>query len=110
VPSGYKIRWLRTALKNLDDESACIAQDNPQAAVALVRHVLDMVDALAEHPAIGRPGRVPGTRELIITGTPCLIPYRVKGKAVEILRIFHGSRRWPAGFDDWRWPTVEANK
>jgi plasmid stabilization system protein ParE len=97
-------------LKNLDDESACIAQDNPQAAVALVRHVLDMVDALAEHPAIGRPGRVPGTRELIITGTPCLIPYRVKGKAVEILRIFHGSRRWPAGFDDWRWPTVEANK
>ncbi len=50
VPSGYKIRWLRTALKSLDDESAYIAQDNPQTAVALVKHVLDRVDALAEHP------------------------------------------------------------
>jgi toxin ParE1/3/4 len=100
VPSGYKIRSLRTALKNLDDEAVYIAGDNPQAAVALVKHILNMVDALAEHPAIGRPGRVPGTRELIITGTPYLIPYRVKGEAVEILRVFHGSRRWPSSFDD----------
>ena len=59
MPSGHKIRWLRTALKNLDDEAIHIAQDNPQTAVALVKHVLDMVDALAEYPAIGRPGRVP---------------------------------------------------
>lgn len=100
MPSGYKIRWLRTALKNLDDEAVYIAQDNPQAAVALVKHVIDMVDALAQHPAIGRPGRVQGTRELIITGTPYLIPYRVRGKAVEVLRVFHGSRRWPSSFDD----------
>lgn len=99
MPSGYRIRWLRTALKNLDDEAAYIAGDNPQAAVALVKHVLDMVDALAEHPAIGRPGRVPGTRELIITGTPYIIPYRVMGKAVEILRVFHGSRRRPSNLD-----------
>lgn len=100
MPSGYRIRWLRTALKNLDDEADYIAQDNPQAAAALVKHVLDMVDALAEHPAIGRPGRVPGTRELIVTGMPYLIPYRVKGEAVEILRVFHGSRQWPSRFDD----------
>jgi plasmid stabilization system protein ParE len=85
-------------LKNLDDEAAYIAGDNPQAAVVLVKHVLDMADALAKHPAIGRPGRVPGTRELIITGTPYLIPYRVMGKAVEILRVFHGSRRWLSNF------------
>ena len=108
MPSGYKIRWLKTALKNLDDEAVYIAQDNPQAAVALVKHVLDMVDALAEHPAIGRAGRIPGTRELIITGTPCLIPYRVKGKAVEILWVFHGSRRWPSSFDDCRRLAIET--
>jgi toxin ParE1/3/4 len=99
VPSGYKIRWLKTALKNLDDEAVYLAQENPQAA-ELVKHIFDMVEALAEHPAIGRAGRVPGTRELVITGTPYLIPYRVKGKAVEILRLFHGSRRWPSNFDD----------
>ncbi len=100
MPSGYKTRWLRTALKNLDDEAVYIARDNPQAAVALVKHVLEMVDALAQHPAVGRPGRVPETRELIITGTPYLIPYRVEGRAVEILRIFHGFRQWPESFDD----------
>ncbi|MEN6441723.1 MAG: type II toxin-antitoxin system RelE/ParE family toxin [Syntrophobacter sp.] len=91
---------MANALKNLDDEAVCIARDNPRAATELVKHVLDMVDALAEHPALGRPGRVPGTRELIITGTPYLIPYRVKGEAVEILRVFHGSRRWPSSFED----------
>lgn len=100
MPSGYRIRWLRTALKNLDDEAVYVAQDGPQAAVALVKRVLNMVDALAEHPAVGRPGRVPGTRELIITGTPYLIPYRVKGKSIEILRVFHAPRRWPSSFDN----------
>jgi toxin ParE1/3/4 len=43
----------------------------------------------------GRPGRWPGTRELIIPGTPYIVPYRVKGPVVEILRVFHGARRWP---------------
>jgi toxin ParE1/3/4 len=100
VPSGCRIRWLRTALKNLDDEAAYIAKDNPRAAGEIVNRILDSVEALAEHTAIGRPGRVPGTRELVVTGTPYLVPYRVKGRTVEILRVFHGSRRWPSTFDD----------
>lgn len=99
MPSGLRIRWLKAALRNLDDEAEYIARDNPQAAKELVRPILDDVDGLADHPAIGRPGRVPGTRELVITGTPYLVPYRVRGKAVEVLRVFHGSRRWPSGFD-----------
>jgi toxin ParE1/3/4 len=97
VPSGYKIRWLRTALKNLDAEADYIAQDNPQAAAELVKRVFDSVDVLAKHPAIGRPGRVPDTRELVVTGTPYIVPYRVKGRTVDILRVFHGVRRWPSG-------------
>lgn len=100
MPSGYRIRWLKAALKNLDDEAVYIARDNPQAAKEVVRRILDDVDGLADHPAIGRSGRVPGTRELVVTGTPYLVPYRVKGKTVEILRVFHGSRRWPSGSDD----------
>ena len=98
MPSGYRICWLRTALKNLDEEAEYIARDNPQAAESLVKRVLDAVDMLGEHPAIGRPGRVSGIRELIIADTPYTVPYRVKGKTVEILRVFHGSRRWPSGF------------
>lgn len=98
MPSGFKIRWLRTALKNLDTEAEYIAQDDVRAAAGLVKRVLESVDALAEHPAIGRPGRVLETRELVITGTLYIVPYRVKGKTIEILRVFHGSRRWPSDF------------
>ncbi|MGC9195821.1 MAG: type II toxin-antitoxin system RelE/ParE family toxin [Syntrophobacteraceae bacterium] len=97
MPGGYKIRWLRTALKNLDAEADYVAQDNPQAAAELVKRVFDSVDVLAKNPAIGRPGRVPDTRELAVTGTPYIVPYRVKGRTVDILRVFHGARRWPSG-------------
>ncbi len=106
MTSGYKIRWLRTALKNLDAEADYIAQDNPQAAADLVKRVLDSVDVLAKHPATGRPGRVPDTRELVVTGTPYIVPYivpyMVEGKAVHILRVFQGARRLPSGFKSER--------
>ncbi|MDP2196877.1 MAG: type II toxin-antitoxin system RelE/ParE family toxin [Rhodocyclaceae bacterium] len=48
---------------------------------------------------MGRPGRVPGTRELVVTRFPYILPYRVREQAVEILRIFHTSRKWPQRFD-----------
>ncbi len=47
---------------------------------------------------MGRAGRVPGTRELVISGTPYIVPYRVRGGAVEVLRVFHAARRWPTEF------------
>jgi len=89
------IRWTRTALKNLDDEATFIARDNPRAAAGLVTRILEAVDALAAHPAMGRAGRVPGTRELVVPGTPYIVPYRVRRGAVEVLRVFHAARRWP---------------
>ena len=93
-----QVRWLRHALKNLDDEAAYIARDDMEAAVRMIERVASAVDQLANHPALGRPGRVPGTRELVISGTPYIVPYRVRGNVVEILRIFHGARKWPAKF------------
>jgi plasmid stabilization system protein ParE len=53
------------------------------------------VAMLAEQPGLGRPGRVPGTRELIVAKTRYLVPYRVRGGTVEVLRVFHTSRRLP---------------
>jgi toxin ParE1/3/4 len=53
------------------------------------------VQLLASHPALGRPGRVAGTRELVVAGTPHIIPYRVREGRVEVLRVFHASRKWP---------------
>ena len=93
-----RVRWLRRALINLDDEAEYIARDNPGAAARIVDRIATSVDRLATHPASGRPGRVPGTRELIVTGTPYIVPYRVRGDTVEILRVFHAARRWPKDF------------
>lgn len=93
-----RVRWLRRALENLDEAAAYIARDDPGAAARMVDRIVTGVERLAAHPASGRPGRVPGTRELIVSGTPYLVPYRVRGETVEILRVFHGARKWPERF------------
>ncbi len=90
-----QVKWLKRALDNLNDEAEYIAQDNPQAAHALVTHVIKSVNQLANLPNLGRAGRIFGTRELIITDFSYIIPYRVKSEVVEILRVFHTSRKWP---------------
>jgi plasmid stabilization system protein ParE len=90
-----RVRWLRTALLNLDEEASCIAADEPAAARQVVARMLDAVAQLADQPGLGRPGRIPNTRELVVARTRYLVPYRVKRDAVEILRVFHTSRRFP---------------
>ena len=90
-----QVKWLRTALRSLDDEATYIAIDDAAAAHLVVDHVLDAVASLAEQPGRGRPGRVPGTRELVVLKTRFIVPYRVRGELIEILRVFHTSRRLP---------------
>jgi len=88
-----RVRWLRTALRNLDAEASFIAEDDPAAARLVVQRVLAAVAMLAAQPAHGRPGRVPITRELVVLKTRYIVPYRVRGDTIEILRVFHTSRR-----------------
>jgi toxin ParE1/3/4 len=90
-----KIKWLRNALNNLDDEASYIAADDPVAAQVVVQRIMEGVALLSTQPAMGRPGRVSGTRELIVPKTRYLIPYRVRHGVIEILRVFHTSRRPP---------------
>ena len=90
-----RILWLRKALRNLDEEGAYLAQQSPQAARLFVETVNSSVNRLAEYPAMGRPGRVAGTRELVLPDFPYRIPYRIRDNAVEVLRIFHASRKPP---------------
>jgi len=82
-------------LRNLDDEATYVAADDTAAARLVVKRVLDAVAMLAEQPGLGRPGRVPGTRELIVAKTRYIVPYRVRGETVEVLSVFHTSRRLP---------------
>ncbi len=86
-----RVRWLRRALRNLEEEAEYIARDDPNAAARIVDRIATSVERLGTHPASGRIGRVPGTRELVVSGTPYIVPYRVRGETVEILRVF--SRR-----------------
>ena len=93
-----RVKWLNKALQNLNDEATYIAQDDPVAARFVVQRVFDQVDLLADNPALGRPGRIHGTRELVIPDTRYIIPYRVRPRLdqIEILRVFHTSRKLPA--------------
>lgn len=93
-----RVKWLRIARANLEAEAGYIARDNPAAAARTVTAIHRSVENLRRFPAIGRPGRVMGTRELVVPGTSYHIPYRVRNDFVEVLRVFHAARRWPKEF------------
>ena len=90
-----KIEWVRSAWIDFEEAIDFILQDNPEAARKMAMRILQAARLLTEHPGAGRAGRVPGTRELVIVGTPFILPYRVKDNSVQILRVLHGSRKWP---------------
>ncbi len=88
--------WLRRAVHDLEALRAYIAQENPTAAEPVGVRIERTVSLSATQPGMGRPGRIPGTRELVVSGTPYIIPYRVRGQTIEILRVFHTARKWPS--------------
>ena len=93
-----RVHWTRPALRDLAEISDYIAQDSPSAAHRMLIEVRRQVAQLGDHPHLGRPGRVPDTRELVITSTPYLAPYRVSDRIIEVLAVVHGARNWPSDF------------
>jgi toxin ParE1/3/4 len=93
------IVWSPEAIQDLISLRAYIAEDSPAGARRIVLRILhDIEYLLPDNPHIGRPGRVPGTRELVIPRTPYIVPYRMQGASIQILRVYHGARRWPDSF------------
>jgi len=91
-----RLRWTKRAERDLDEIASYIGHDSPAAAARVILELIDRVAAnLTKHPAIGRAGRVLGTRELVIGELPYVVPYRVREQDIEILRVLHTSRRWP---------------
>jgi addiction module RelE/StbE family toxin len=91
-----RLRWTRLAEQDLEAIAEYVGQDSPAAAARVVLELIDQAATLLPaHPAIGRPGRVLGTRELVIGHLPYIIAYRVRDRDVEILRVLHTSRAWP---------------
>lgn len=87
----------RLAKLDLDELIVRIGKDNPKAAVDVASRILGRIDLLREQPEIGRPGRRPGTRELVVDGTRYIVAYRVNParEQIQILRILHAARLWP---------------
>ena len=93
------IVWSPEAIEDLISLRAYIAEESPAGAQRIALRILhDVEHLLPDNPHIGRPGRVPGTRELVIPQTPYIVPYRVQREVIQILRVYHGARRWPDSF------------
>lgn len=87
-----KIVWTRRAVRHFEALREYIAQDNP-AARRVGQRIIESVELLRDQPHMGRPGRVVGTRELVIPDTPYIIPYRMRGERLELIAIFHGRQK-----------------
>ena len=88
--------WSRRAIDHLVAIREYIAQDSPASAAKVAATILQAVELLRNQPRVGRPGRILGTRELVIPRTSYIIPYRIQGETLELLAVFHGRQRWPA--------------
>ena len=89
------VRWSARACANLESIRTYIAEHNPDAATRVGMAIFDAAKKLERFPAIGRPGRAPGTRELPVLDTPYLIIYMLDDILVEIITVIHGAQRWP---------------
>ncbi len=91
-----KISYTRLALADIDQAATFIARDDPQAAKLVVERIEAAVSGLMLHPELGRQGHVQGTRELVVSRTPFVVPYRIMGDRIEVLAVTHGRRAWPS--------------
>lgn len=89
------VRWTEDAAEDLRGIFQYIASDNVDAARNVCSKIVDNIDSLSGFPRKGRPGRVGGTRELVISGLPYIVVYEVADHALLVLKIVHGALRWP---------------
>ena len=90
-----KIVWSPRAIRHFVALREYIAKDSDENAALVAGRILAAVDLLQTQPEMGRPGRLPRTRELVVPETPFVIPYRVRRERLELLAVFHGRRLWP---------------
>ena len=90
-----RIAWSLFAIEDREAIFESIEADNAQAAVRMDEAIETQIELLAGTPEMGRPGRVEGTRELVIQRTPYVVAYRIESKTVRVLRVLHGAQPWP---------------
>jgi toxin ParE1/3/4 len=97
--SQVKIVWTRKARLHLRAAYDYWSHERSSpAADKMLERIFSAVELLEHYPSLGRPGRIPGTRELVIVSTPFLIAYRASRGKIEVLALLHGARKWPEEF------------
>ena len=91
-----KIHLTKPAANDLREIEHYICEDNAAAAKQTVLHVISAIEYLAISPKMGRVGRVLETRELVVSATPFIVIYQIRGRLIMVLRILHSSRKWPS--------------
>ena len=94
--SRRTIRWTERAVRRLGEIGSYIEKDNPAAAARVISRIVSAVEAPAEQPAMGRTGRIKGTRELVLADISYIVPYRVSSGTIEIITVMHTAQKWPA--------------
>jgi toxin ParE1/3/4 len=90
------IEWTEQAIRQLDQAHDYITLSNSEEVAArITMQIVTSVQQLATFPMSGRSGRVPGTRELVISDTPFIAPYAIDRDRIVILAVYHGAQQWP---------------
>jgi toxin ParE1/3/4 len=90
-----KVRWSPEAATDLTSITQYIRRENAAAALRVARIIYRSAAELDKFPLRGRPGRVNGTRELVISPLPYIVVYRIRENFIEIAKVLHGAQRWP---------------
>ena len=90
-----KVIWSRRAIRHLVSLRAQIEKGSERNAALVAGRIVASVELLRSNPEMGRPGRLVGTRELVVPQTPYIIPYRVRRERIELIAVFHGRQMWP---------------
>ena len=90
-----KIKLTKLVAQDLQSTKDYISQDKPDAALAVVKRAIEAIENITAFPSMGRSGRLPHTKELVVSGTPFIIVYQVKQDTLYIARIIHTARKWP---------------
>ncbi|NEP03720.1 MAG: type II toxin-antitoxin system RelE/ParE family toxin [Okeania sp. SIO2G4] len=93
-----KIVWTRLALNDINSAYEYIVTNNQDAALDTIERIEEAINRLLQYPQMGRVGQISGTRELVISRTPFIVPYRVRDDTLEILGVIHAARQWPERF------------
>ena len=92
------IQWTQRARRQFLAIIDAVLEDNPAAAERVYDAITHSIARLVTYPEMGRRGRVPGTRELVIASQPYIVAYRIRGQTIDILAVLHGAQKWPERF------------